>query len=44
MRLPTVIPATRTAGLVPAALRLDLTEARSFDCGIVVHIYRPSPI
>ena len=22
-------------------LRLDLIEARSFDCGVVVHIYRP---
>jgi hypothetical protein len=22
-------------------LRLDLIEARNFDCGVVVHIYRP---
>ena len=29
---------------LPAALRLELIEARSFDCGIVVHIYRPSAI
>ena len=29
---------------LPAPLRLELIEARSFDCGIVVHIYRPSPI
>jgi dihydrofolate reductase len=28
-------------GALPAPLRLDLTEARSFDCGVVVHIYRP---
>ena len=28
------------AGL-PAALRLDLIEARSFECGVVVHVYRP---
>ena len=26
---------------VPAALRLELIEARSFECGVVVHIYRP---
>ena len=26
---------------LPAPLRLDLVEARSFDCGVVVHIYRP---
>jgi dihydrofolate reductase len=26
---------------LPAALRLDLIEARSFDCGVVVHVYRP---
>jgi hypothetical protein len=26
---------------LPAALRLDLIEARSFECGVVVHIYRP---
>jgi riboflavin biosynthesis pyrimidine reductase len=26
---------------LPEALRLDLTEARSFECGVVVHIYRP---
>jgi dihydrofolate reductase len=26
---------------LPAALRLDLVEARSFECGVVVHIYRP---
>jgi dihydrofolate reductase len=25
---------------LPAALRLDLVEARSFECGVVVHIYR----
>ena len=28
-------------GALPAPLRLDLIEARSFDCGVVVHIYRP---
>jgi hypothetical protein len=28
-------------GTLPAPLRLDLVEARSFDCGVVVHIYRP---
>ncbi len=28
------------AGL-PAAMRLELIEARSFECGIVVHVYRP---
>jgi hypothetical protein len=27
---------------LPAALRLELIEARSFECGAVVHIYRPS--
>ena len=26
---------------LPAVLRLDLIEARSFECGVVVHIYRP---
>ena len=26
---------------LPAALRLELVEARSFDCGVVVHVYRP---
>jgi len=26
---------------LPAALRLDLIEARSFECGVVVHVYRP---
>jgi len=26
---------------LPAALRLDLVEARGFECGVVVHIYRP---
>jgi dihydrofolate reductase len=26
---------------LPAALRLELIEARSFECGVVVHIYRP---
>ena len=26
---------------VPAALRLELIEARSFECGVVVHVYRP---
>ena len=26
---------------LPAAMRLELIEARSFDCGVVVHIYRP---
>lgn len=24
-----------------AALRLELVEARSFECGVVVHVYRP---
>ena len=28
-------------GQLAAPLRLDLIEARSFDCGVVVHIYRP---
>ncbi len=28
------------AGL-PAAMRLELIEARSFECGVVVHVYRP---
>jgi dihydrofolate reductase len=27
---------------LPAALHLELIEARSFECGVVVHIYRPS--
>jgi dihydrofolate reductase len=26
---------------LPAVLRLELIEARSFECGVVVHIYRP---
>ena len=26
---------------LPAALRLELVEARSFECGVVGHIYRP---
>ena len=26
---------------LPAALHLELIEARSFECGVVVHIYRP---
>jgi hypothetical protein len=26
---------------LPAALRLKLIEARSFECGVVVHLYRP---
>lgn len=26
---------------LPTALRLELIEARSFECGVVVHIYRP---
>jgi dihydrofolate reductase len=26
---------------IPNALRLELTESRSFECGVVVHIYRP---
>ena len=26
---------------LPAALPLELIEARSFECGVVVHIYRP---
>ena len=25
---------------LPAPLRFNLVEARSFDCGVVVHIYR----
>jgi dihydrofolate reductase len=28
-------------GELPAAQRLELAEARSFECGVVVHIYRP---
>ena len=28
-------------GTLAAPLRLDLIEARSFDCGVVVHVYRP---
>jgi len=28
-------------GSLPVPLRLNLTEARSFDCGVVVHVYRP---
>src|SRR5215469_9180191 len=28
-------------GELAAPLRLDLIEARSFDCGVVVHVYRP---
>jgi riboflavin biosynthesis pyrimidine reductase len=24
-----------------APLRLELVEARSFSCGVVVHVYRP---
>jgi dihydrofolate reductase len=27
---------------LPAALRLELIEARSFECGVVVHVYRPA--
>jgi dihydrofolate reductase len=26
---------------LPTALRLELIEARSFECGVVVHVYRP---
>jgi dihydrofolate reductase len=26
---------------ISAAMYLDLTEAKSFECGVVVHIYRP---
>lgn len=26
---------------LPAPLRLELIEARSFECGVVVHVYRP---
>jgi dihydrofolate reductase len=26
---------------LPAPLRLELIEARSFECGVVVHLYRP---
>jgi riboflavin biosynthesis pyrimidine reductase len=26
---------------LPAVMRLELVEARSFECGVVVHIYRP---
>jgi dihydrofolate reductase len=26
---------------LPAALRLELIEARGFECGVVVHVYRP---
>ena len=26
---------------LPAALRLELVEAQGFECGVVVHIYRP---
>jgi dihydrofolate reductase len=26
---------------LPAPLHLDLIEARSFECGVVVHVYRP---
>ena len=26
---------------LPAALRLELIQARSFECGVVVHLYRP---
>jgi hypothetical protein len=26
---------------LPEALRLELIEARSFECGVVVHVYRP---
>jgi dihydrofolate reductase len=28
-------------GELPAPLRLELVEARSFTCGVVVHVYRP---
>jgi hypothetical protein len=27
---------------LPAALRLDLVEAKSFECGVVVQVYRPT--
>ena len=27
---------------LPAPLRLELIEARGFECGVVVHVYRPS--
>jgi dihydrofolate reductase len=27
---------------IPAAMHLELTEAKSFECGVVVHIYRPA--
>jgi dihydrofolate reductase len=27
---------------LPAALSLELIEARSFECGVVVHVYRPA--
>jgi dihydrofolate reductase len=26
---------------LPTALRLELIEARNFDCGVAVHVYRP---
>ena len=26
---------------LPEALRLELIEARGFECGVVVHVYRP---
>jgi dihydrofolate reductase len=26
---------------LPEAMRLELIEARSFECGVVVHVYRP---
>ena len=26
---------------IPDVLRLELTESRNFECGVVVHIYRP---
>jgi hypothetical protein len=29
------------SGTLPAPLRLELIEARSFECGVAVHIYRP---
>jgi dihydrofolate reductase len=28
---------------LPAAVRLDLIEARPFECGVVVHVYRARP-
>ena len=28
-------------GSLPVPMRLNLVEARSFDCGVVVHVYRP---